>query len=75
MKTILINTHGVLKIKSFICPSLDLYEQRVYSDLLRKGLAEKNALEVIINNVEGDYSQLSDGLLNYAVENKLITIE
>lgn len=75
MKTILINAHGILKIKSFICPSLDLYEQRVYSDLLRKGVSEERALQVLINTVEGDYSQLSDGLLNYAVENKLITID
>ncbi len=54
--------------------NLDLYEQRLYADLLRKGLTEEKALEVIVNNVEGDYSQLSDGLLNYAVDNKLITI-
>lgn len=55
--------------------NLDLYEQRVYSDLLRKGVSEERALQVLINTVEGDYSQLSDGLLNYAVENKLITID
>lgn len=55
--------------------NLDLYEQRVYSDLLRKGVSEERSLQVLINTVEGDYSQLSDGLLNYAVENKLITID
>lgn len=52
---------------------LDPYEQRIYDDLTRKGMESNRVLEIMINSVEGDYSQLSKGLLAYAKERGLLT--
>lgn len=45
---------------------LDPYEQFVFKDLTSKGHAPDYALNVMINSVEGDHSQLSPGLKSYA---------
>jgi len=52
---------------------LDKYETYLYRDLTEnKRIEPERALQIIINNVEGDGSQLSAGLLEYAVDNGLI---
>jgi len=53
-------------------PKLDLYEQQVYNDLTNKGIEPQRVLRLLINKVEGDYTQLSKGLLKYAKSNGLI---
>jgi hypothetical protein len=53
-------------------PKLDPYEQKVFNDLTSKGMESERALKVLINNVEGDYSQLSKGLLDYGIKQGLI---
>lgn len=51
------------------------YEQRIFNDLKGgQGVSEKTAYEIIINTVEGDISQLSPELRNYAIKNKLIEV-
>lgn len=49
-----------------IVPKLDLYETQVYNDLTSKGIEPDRVLKVLINSVEGDFSQLSTGLREYA---------
>jgi len=44
---------------------LDYFEKFMY-DNLSKSMSKKEALQVIINNVEGDFSQLSEELEKYA---------
>lgn len=51
---------------------LDLYEQKVFNDLTAKGTAPERVLNVLINSVEGDYTQLSAGLLAYGKERGII---
>ena len=53
---------------------LDLYEQQVFDDLTGKGVEPENVLRVLINTVEGDVSQLSEGLKEYAIKNNLIEV-
>lgn len=45
---------------------LDQHEQRTFNVLVKNGCTEKQALEILINNVEGDQSQLSSDLLKFA---------
>jgi len=52
--------------------TLDLYEMSVFNDLISKGLEPENVLRILINTVEGDFSQLSNGLKDYAIANKLL---
>lgn len=59
-------------IKDLSKVTLDPYEQHVFDDLTGKGLEPERALKVLINTVEGDISQLSEGLKEYAVKNKLL---
>ena len=51
---------------------LSLYEQHVYNDLTMKGIDHDRALRVLINSVEGDYTQLSRWLKKYAKKEGLI---
>ena len=45
---------------------LDEYETFIYRDMKNKGLSHENSLQIIINQVEGDYSQLSPKLSRIA---------
>ena len=44
---------------------LDAFEETVYNDLSKR-MSKAEALQIIINNVEGDHSQLSDVLAEIA---------
>lgn len=44
---------------------LDASEETVYNDLSKR-MSKADALQIIINNVEGDHSQLSDVLAEIA---------
>jgi hypothetical protein len=44
---------------------LDEFEKMMYDKFISSGLTKEEALDVLINNVEGDTSQLSDALLSY----------
>ena len=56
-----------------VIESPDTYESFIFPDMLKACNGDKaNALQIIINQVEGDTSQLSEGLLEYATENGLI---
>lgn len=48
-------------LSDFDIDTLDSYETMVYNDLIKNSTKEE-ALQILINNVEGDLSQLSDGL-------------
>ena len=51
---------------------LDIYEQLVYNNLREKSyLTKSNSLKVLINNVEGDYYQLSGQLRKIANKFKM----
>ena len=51
---------------------LDIYEQMMYNNLREKSyLTKSNSLKVLINNVEGDYSQLSRPLKTIAKKFKM----
>lgn len=51
---------------------LDQFEQIVYNNLIEKSnLSKSNSLQIIINNVEGDYYQLSTQLKRIAIKFKM----
>jgi hypothetical protein len=56
------------KLTDFDINDLDAFERMQFTDLTSKGLTKENALQVLINSVEGDYSQLSDELGEIAME-------
>jgi len=49
------------ELENFDLDDLDPFEMMQYSDF-KKNMSKKEALQIIINNVEGDYSQLSNEL-------------
>ena len=53
-------------IDKFDTSKLDVYERMVYNDMIKKGLSKQEALTIIINQVEGDFSQLSPELREIA---------
>lgn len=55
------------KLKNIDIEDLDAFEQTVYNDY-RKHMSKSGALQLIINNCEGDYSKLSDCLAEIAEE-------
>lgn len=66
-----VNIAGVVMTKKigrmltdFDTDTLDSYEAMQYQDF--KGNGKETALQIIINTVEGDYSQLSEGLAEIA---------
>lgn len=63
MQNDIINT----TLKNFNIDLLDTFEMFLYNDMIRHN-SKENVLMVLINNVEGDYSQLSDGLFDLANE-------
>ncbi len=52
-------------LDDFDVDNLDLYEGNMYYDLLPK-MCKADALQILINNVEGDYTQLSPTLAELA---------
>ena len=56
------------KLTDFDLNDLDLFERMQFTDLTSKGLTKENALQILINSVEGDHSQLSDELGEIARE-------
>lgn len=53
-------------IEDFDISQLDAFESMQYKDLTSKGISKADALKILINNVEGDYSQLSESLAELA---------
>lgn len=48
--------------KDFDIDSLDTYERMMFDEFMSNGNDKESALKILINSVEGDYSQLSDEL-------------
>lgn len=60
------------KLNKVNIDKLDIYEQMIYNNLIEKSyLTKSNSLKVIINNVEGDYYQLSVQLRRIANKFKM----
>ncbi|VVB70007.1 Uncharacterised protein [uncultured archaeon] len=56
-----------------VIENLDEIEEMYYGIALKNYKGDKTkALQFVINHVEGDESQLSDTLRQYAIKNKLI---
>lgn len=55
------------KLDNIDIESLDAFEQTIYNDY-RRQMNKSEALQIIINNAEGDYTQLSDCLAEIAEE-------
>lgn len=53
------------KLQNFDIDNLDMFETMQYNDL-KYNLTKVEALQIIINNVEGDFSQLSEQLAEIA---------
>ena len=54
------------KLTNFNISNLDLYEKMAFNDLKNNG--KEFAIQVLINQVEGNYSQLSPALAEIAEE-------
>jgi hypothetical protein len=52
-------------LKNFDLSNLDSFEDFQYNDFVKR-MSKEQALQIIINTVEGDFSQLSDGLAEIA---------
>ena len=55
------------RLKNVDTENLDAFELTVYNDYIRK-MSKQEALQLIINNAEGDYTKLSDCLAEIAEE-------
>lgn len=53
------------KLENFALYNLDMFEAMVYNDIIRHS-TKVEALQILINNVEGDFSQLSEQLAEIA---------
>ncbi len=51
----------------FDVDTLDLFEERMYNNLIKESTKEE-ALKILINSTEGDYTQLSPDLAALAQE-------
>lgn len=60
---------GLKKLSAFDISNLDDYEKMRY-DSLTKSVSKEKALQILINDVEGDYTQLSPKLRAIAKRNK-----
>jgi hypothetical protein len=56
------------KLDNLNTKGLDRYERMVYDDMIMKGRSKPEALMILINQVEGDYSQLSPSLRKIALD-------
>ena len=52
-------------LKNFDINKLDNYENFVFNDMIKKH-SKETVIEILINNVEGDFTQLSPGLKKLA---------
>ena len=52
--------------------NLDPFEKKIYDMCVENNMSKEDAFEVIINTVDGDVSQLSDEIRDYAENNNLI---
>ena len=57
------------KLENFDTDNLDMYEEILFKDFSRN-MTKVEALQIIINNVEGDFYQLSEELAEIAEEQK-----
>ncbi len=55
-------------LENFDINDLDDYERMEYERMTKANMSKKGALQVIINTVEGDFSQLSDKLSEIAIK-------
>lgn len=53
-------------LSEFDPKKLDLLERKIYDDMKNRGRTDDEIVNILINNVEGDYSQLGDHLLSIA---------
>jgi hypothetical protein len=54
-----------VNLRNFDLEELDLFERKMYEDFIQS-MSKEEALQIIINTVEGDYSQLSESLAEIA---------
>ena len=59
------STDPASELEAVEIPELDMFEKFCYSDLIGR-MTKAKALQIIINNAEGDYSQLSPQLAQIA---------
>ena len=57
------------KLENFDVESLDMFEEMQYNDYVKHS-TKVEALQILINTVEGDFSQLSEGLAEIVEEQK-----
>ena len=57
------NIKDALDVQAF--RKFDLYEQFTIADLMKRGHSFAKAVELVVNSVEGDETQLSEGIKNY----------
>ena len=62
------NIKDSLEVKAY--KTFDLYEQFLIGDLIKRGHSFEKAVELTVNSVEGDESQLSEGIKNYMKDRK-----
>lgn len=68
MKHEILNRPGTELLENFDIADLDPFETMEYKHHTEiAGMSKAEALQCIINTVEGDYSQLSEGLQNIAI--------
>lgn len=53
------------KLQNFDIDNLDMFELMQYNDF-KRNMTKSEALQILINNVEGDFSQLSEQLAEIA---------
>ena len=57
------NIKDALDVQAF--RKFDLFEQYTIADLMKRGHSFAKAVELVVNSVEGDETQLSKGIKNY----------
>lgn len=63
LKFIIMN--ALQQLENFDLDSLDMFETMIYNDYINN-MPKVESLQIIINNVEGDFTQLSEGLCRIA---------
>ena len=62
------NIKDALDVQAF--RKFDLFEQYTIADLMKRGHSFAKAVELVVNSVEGDESQLSEGIKSYMKNRK-----
>jgi len=57
------NIKDALDVKAF--RTFDLFEQYTIADLIKRGHSFASAVNLVVNSVEGDETQLSEGIKKY----------